>query len=69
MHFLDHIWTFVTNLINVYIPSNILQILMNAVVHAQAFISSLVSRVSMFTFTFRMHWQFRAYPLPFTPHH
>ena len=34
------------NLINVYIPSNILQILMNAVVHAQAFISSLVSRVN-----------------------
>ena len=32
-----------TNLINVYIPSNVLQILMN-VVHAQAFISSLVSR-------------------------
>ena len=33
------------NLINVYIPSNILQILMNTLVHAWAFISSLVSRV------------------------
>ena len=50
MHFLDHIWTFVTNLINVYIPSNILQILMNAVVHAQAFISSLVSHVYILSF-------------------
>ena len=30
VHFLDHIWTFVTNVVNVYIPSNILQILMNS---------------------------------------
>ena len=45
MHFLDHTWIFVMNLINVYIPSNILQILMNTVVHAYAFKSSLVSRV------------------------
>ena len=30
---------------------------------------SLDSTLSMFTFTFRMHWQLRAYPLPSTPHH
>ena len=46
MHFLDHIWTFVTDvLVNVYIYSIILQILMNMVVHVEAFISGLVSRV------------------------
>ena len=42
MHFLDHIWTFVTDVVNVYIYSIILQILMNMVVHVEAFQSSLV---------------------------
>ena len=42
MHFLDHIWTFVTDVINVYIDSIILQILMNMVVHVEAFKSGLV---------------------------
>ena len=46
MHFLDHIWTFMTDVVNVYIYSIILQILMNMVVHAEAFKSGLVSRVS-----------------------
>ena len=44
MHFLDHIWTFVTDVVNVYIYSIILQILMNMVVHIEAFKSGLVSR-------------------------
>ena len=44
MHFLDHIWTFVTDVVNVYIYSIILQILMNMVVHVEAFKSGLVSR-------------------------
>ena len=43
MHFLDHIWTFVTDVVNVYIYSIILQILMNMVVHVDAFKSGLVS--------------------------
>ena len=45
MHFLDHIWTFVTDVVNVYIYSIILQIVMNMVVHVEALISGLVSRV------------------------
>ena len=44
MHFLDHIWTFVTDVVNVYIYSIILQILMNMVEHVEAFKSGLVSR-------------------------
>ena len=46
MHFLDYIWTFVTDAVDVYIYSIILQILMNMVVHVEAFKSSLVSHVS-----------------------
>jgi succinate dehydrogenase hydrophobic anchor subunit len=43
VYFLYHIWTFVTNVITVYIHSNTLQLLMNVVVHVQAFKSGLVS--------------------------
>ena len=47
MHLLDQIWTFVTDVVNVYIYSIILQILMNMVVHVEAFISGIVWRVSV----------------------
>ena len=39
-------WTFVTDVVNVYIYSIILQILVNMVVHVEAFKSGLVSHVS-----------------------
>ena len=62
MHFLDHIWTFVTDVVNVYIYSIILQILMNMVEHVEAFKSGLVSRVMSFC---PMHFKFTNFWRPF----
>ena len=65
MHFLDQIWTFVTDVVNVYIYSIILQILMNMVVHVEAFISGLVSRVKQFRPGF-LHVHITAHSLCFS---